>query len=506
MVKRSRIISIIGAFLLCQWLPTASAQNLVVEWVRTFRLEPRYLAEGAAISQAPDGSLIVAGSAANSLGHPEYVALKFAANGERLWLTRYAADHSDANRLRGIAVDEAGNTILTGSSGTVKIDSAGSRVWTAEAAGESIASNSEFTYIASPSPSGYRIVQLGNQPRPPADLILDCDLGMDVDDLSDVAIANILMSRGEINMLATMVSHPGVFKAEATQIMNRYYGHPGIEVGIAMDGPPLWDTYAGYMTVTFGPTIGYTLPVPDALSAYRRILSGRPDHSVTLVFAGQLRNLFNLWNSGPDNYSRLYGPALLTRKIKEIFVAAGFFPSSGAGGEFNLATDPVAAQVLNHITNAVPVKFVGIELGNSLRIPANGIAQLDADNPVRKVYQRLGISKRESWSGPALLCAARGPSCRGNNYFTSVRGRVQVQSNGANSFVQDPTAKQGTFLKRKETIGSSTSWMTCCCNSLQMRPPPRWIEADRKFGLCRILKRTHKAKFPSSRDLILLAI
>lgn len=433
------------AALLYSCVATASAADFVPVWTRAYSSSAN--STGVSISIAPDGNIIAAGTAQDYGGKTGYLVLKYSPDGQVIWSTLYASPSGQTNQLAAATFDPDGNILLAGSSDTVKFDPQGRPVWAAQIASGSIACNREFAYVTGASDGAARTIQLGNNLPDPVDMILDADPGQDIDDLSDLAIANNLMSRGEINLLAVMGAHQQPFIAEAIQIMNRYYGHTNIPVAVATNGPTFVDGYDFSLVLHYGARIGYNVPVPEAAQAYRAILASRPDHSVTIQFTGQLRNLLNLWNSGPDESSSLFGPALLERKVKRLVVVAGIFPDSFGGGEYNLATDAEAARVLNNITNSIPVTFVGIEQGDPVLIPAKGIAQLDPDNPVRYIYDAAQMTNRASWSGLGFLYAARGEAWRGATYFQTFSGRAMIAANGADRFESDPEGNQAYVRK-----------------------------------------------------------
>src|SRR5205085_1321513 len=149
----------------------------------------------------------------------------------------------------------------------------------------------------------------------------------------------------------------------------------------------------------------------------------------------------------PDEYSGLFGSALLARKIKQIVVVGGFFPDSHGGAEYNFFSDIEATRVLNSMTNSIPTMFVGIEEGDTVIIPAQGVSRLQANSPVRYVFEYFHATNRQSWGGVGFLYAARGEAWRGTRYFQTSRGRVSIDENGADKFELDPAGNQAYVQK-----------------------------------------------------------
>ena len=276
------------------------------------------------------------------------------------------------------------------------------------------------------------------------DLILDCDPGNDVDDIGDLAVMHALADQGEINILAEMYSMRPGFGAPNIEVINRFYGRPEIPIGVSKTS--YWDAadwYGSFLQTNYYHSIGHSTNAPDAVRLYRQILAQRPDRSVTILVSGQLRNIYDLWKTTPDELSELSGPNLLEQKLKRLIVVAGYYP---VGREFNLFVDPVAATVLNSITNSLPVTFVGIELGNRFTIGANILSKPDSD-PVRAAYDLFykgwGVQSRYAWASIGLLFAARGYGSTEMPLFTSTKGYVTVNGeDGSNSWTSAFRANQ----------------------------------------------------------------
>jgi purine nucleosidase len=300
------------------------------------------------------------------------------------------------------------------------------------------------------------------------DIILDCDPGNDVDDMGDLAVIHEMANAGEFNILAVMYSMHPSFGSPVIEIANRFYGRPDLPIGVSKTSS--WDAadyYGSFIRTNFYNSIGDSTNAPNAVTLYRKILAARPDHSVTILTSGQLRNIYDLWHSAGDSYSLLSGPDLLAQKIKRLIVVAGIFPS---GREFNMYVDPIAASVLNSITNTVPVTFDGIELGNNVLIGKMILTKPEID-PIRQAYyafyQAWGVNSRPAWSGLGLLLAARGYANGQTPLFTSTKGYVTINpSTGANTWTDDPNSNQ-EYLR----LAQPTSYYIGVLEELLMRPP-----------------------------------
>ena len=63
--------------------------------------------------------------------------------------------------------------------------------------------------------------------------------------------------------------------------------------------------------------------IPSAVALYRRLLSGQPDGSVTIVSTGFFTNLAALLDSEADEFSPLSGRELIARKVRQVSAMAG---------------------------------------------------------------------------------------------------------------------------------------------------------------------------------------
>ena len=70
----------------------------------------------------------------------------------------------------------------------------------------------------------------------PIPLIIDTDMGFDVDDVGSLCLANALMDLGEAKILAVVHDTAYYKGVGAVSVLNHYYGHDNITLG-AYKGP-----------------------------------------------------------------------------------------------------------------------------------------------------------------------------------------------------------------------------------------------------------------------------
>ncbi len=267
-------------------------------------------------------------------------------------------------------------------------------------------------------------------------IVLDTDIGGDIDDVFDLATINALVDNQEIKVLG--ITHPQetTYGAPAIEVINRLYGHGYFPIGVTKDALGLAsDTYNAYLATNYENYLLKSTNAVNAVTLLRKVLSEQSETNVTLVTVGQLRNLYNLYNSAPDSYSTLTGAELITSKLKEIVVVAGIWP---VGSEYNFYSDVLAAQVLNSLTNTVPIRYAGIELGDTI-FSGSTILTKPINNPVRAAanlyYTTYSVTNRPAWGQVGILYAARGLVWRGQtNFSESAAGWGVIAASGSNSF------------------------------------------------------------------------
>jgi hypothetical protein len=84
------------------------------------------------------GNIYVTGFSQNTNTNLGYVTIKYAPNGNQLWVARYDSTNYPTATPSALALDSSNNAIVTGSAITVKYDTNGNQLWTAPYAGVNI--------------------------------------------------------------------------------------------------------------------------------------------------------------------------------------------------------------------------------------------------------------------------------------------------------------------------------------------------------------------------------
>jgi inosine-uridine nucleoside N-ribohydrolase len=273
-------------------------------------------------------------------------------------------------------------------------------------------------------------------------VIFDTDIGNDVDDALALAVLHALQSRGEAKLLAVTITKDNRYAAPYIDLVNTYYGRPGIAVGVVRNGKTPEDSPMIRVPAERRRADGsFVYPhrildgasAPDALAVLRQALAGAADGSVVIAQVGFSTNLARLLDSAED-------ARLVARKVRLLSVMAGHFPFGQP--EYNVKTDiPAARKVFDEWPT--PIVFSGFEIGQALLFPAaaveNGFAWA-ADHPVADAYRNYKKMPydRPTWDLTAALYGVRPDA----GYFgLSPAGRVTVDAEGRTHFAEDPRGK-----------------------------------------------------------------
>ncbi|KAI0191177.1 inosine/uridine-preferring nucleoside hydrolase [Xylaria flabelliformis] len=283
-------------------------------------------------------------------------------------------------------------------------------------------------------------------------LIIDSDLFSDVDDASALLLA---ATSPHVNLLAVNVNYPSTFSALAASAILAHYG---LQVPIGVRRPltndtffDSWDYELGEYTskVAFhfsGGSLpwGHAEEAWDPVALYRKVLAEAEDDSVTIASIGFFENLSGLLNSTADRYSDLSGRALVARKVSELVVMGGDYPS---GYEFNFrgSNASLTAHVIN--TWEGQMVFLGYSVGENVKSGRRLMVEGPDKDPVRMAYiYHTYYTPRPSWDPLAVLYAMNGLGDLfefGNEY-----GYNHVEVNGSNRWVWDDAKIRNQFFLR----------------------------------------------------------
>ena len=132
-------------------------------------------------------------------------------------------------------------------------------------------------------------------------VILDTDIGSSTDDLIAMEMLYNYMDEGRCKLLGVVVDRMGDDYAALADVMNTYFGHGSIPIGVERGGikdPSVFIDYRELYKHTtekgelmFKRTISDYSQLPNGWELYRRLLAAQPDHSVSICSTGLVSSL-----------------------------------------------------------------------------------------------------------------------------------------------------------------------------------------------------------------------
>lgn len=247
-----------------------------------------------------------------------------------------------------------------------------------------------------------------SQKTEPIPVILDTDMGNDIDDAFALYMIMKYQDMGKCKLLCVAHNKDNPNSVVATDVFLKACGRSANYCAVASgtgsshnDG---W--YLKEVCEKQNPDGTYVYPrsikkensVPESVSALRKILAESKDNSVVYISVGFSTNIANLLKSKPDSISNLSGRELVAKKVKYFSVMAGDFSKKGlsfpakAHKEFNIHTDVPSAEYF-FANCPSPIYFSGFFFGASIRYPRSEIDSFFGEK--HPVYEAYDTSSRK---------------------------------------------------------------------------------------------------------------
>ena len=280
-------------------------------------------------------------------------------------------------------------------------------------------------------------------------VIYDTDLCSSADDLFALEMFYRYEDEGRCRLLGVMVDREGERNAAFADVMNTYFGHGEVPVGLVRDGiknPKVWIDYAHVADTKDGEgqtmfrhmLAGYS-SLPDGWQLHRRLLAAQPDHSVSIVCVGFVTCLAQLLSSGADAYSSLSGVELVRRKVKCIYLQGGVF-GEAVEPDFNFAQGITYAKTFfQNWPQEIDIVFSPMEAGQDVEYtPEQVIADVswtDA-HPIKQVYMQCNCDTgQRMWDVMPVVQAVEGDAL----FSLSPRGTVVLDDQAETIFTPSTT-------------------------------------------------------------------
>ena len=281
-------------------------------------------------------------------------------------------------------------------------------------------------------------------------VIFDTDIGSSADDLFAMEMLYRYEEQGRCRLLGIMVDREGERNAAFADVMNTYFGHGDVPVGLVRDGikePKVWIDYAhvadkknGEGQPLFSRSIADYSSLPDGWQLYRRLLAAQPDRSVSIVSVGFVTCLAQLLASEADEYSSLSGVELVRCKVKCIYLQGGVF-GEAVEPDFNFAQGITFAKTFfQNWPQEVDMVFSPMEVGQDVEYtPEQVIADVswtDA-HPIKQVYMQCDCNTgQRMWDVMPVIQAVEGDAL----FSLSGRGTVTLTDQAETIFTPSVTS------------------------------------------------------------------
>lgn len=278
-------------------------------------------------------------------------------------------------------------------------------------------------------------------------IIMETDIGNDVDDALAMDLLYKYLDEGKINLLAVNINKEGTAPAEYVDILNTWYGYHDIPIGVIRNGADCETDAINYAKAVvnmkdasgnpaFARSLNEYDNLPDAHILYRKLLAAAEDQSVVIASVGFSTNLIRLLDTPADEYSDLTGKELVARKVKMLVTMAGDFENPDIH-EYNVVKDIPAAKVIFQEW-PTPVVTSPFEVGIKILYPGSSIendfgwAGLHPVVEAYKAYQPMPYD-RPTWDPTAILYAVEGSG----RFTLSPAGTITVTDEGSTIFTPD---------------------------------------------------------------------
>ena len=279
-------------------------------------------------------------------------------------------------------------------------------------------------------------------------IILDCDMGSSTDDLFALMMLHRYMDMQRCNLIGVIVDRMGRANADIVDVLDTYYGHPDIPIGLETRGQEATHVWIPYHNLAyartpdgvpmFTRTVGDDGTYMEGYKLYRKLLSEQPDHSVTIASIGLVTTLARLLLSEPDEYSPLNGRDLVRTKVKNIYAMGGVFDKAVEPDYNFLQAINFSLTFFELLPKEVDMVFSPGEVGDPLDYrPELVISDLSWTDrhPIKWTYQFLNCNTgQKMWDPQAIINAVEGDGF----YKLSERGWVTLTHEGEILFTPDP--------------------------------------------------------------------
>lgn len=280
-----------------------------------------------------------------------------------------------------------------------------------------------------------QIVRYASKPLP---VILDTDIGDDIDDALALALA---LQSPELRVLAvnTVLQH-GERRADLTYRILELYGRTDIPIGIGAEQTLMGKPDTRPVKQTEALAANYHMPAKGRANGLELLIDTcmRGHEKITLLAYGPLTNVALALRAEPK----------LGEKLERIVLMNGVFFRPGL--EYNTYRDPEASQIV--YSSGIPITAVGLDVTTQCQLSGEHLKQME-DSPfecVRFLRKLIGIwqggnsERHPTLHDPLAVLVSFQPGL-----VETVAGNVSVETKG------EPGISYGLTVFKRENSGNT---------------------------------------------------
>ncbi|GMH64177.1 hypothetical protein TrLO_g325 [Triparma laevis f. longispina] len=248
----------------------------------------------------------------------------------------------------------------------------------------------------------------------PVKLIIDTDLGFDVDDVGALSVAHHLQDIGKAEIIAILHNTAFPKGIGGVDVIQNYYNSSAIlgayegAWGSSDDAINAQDKYTSLIEEDFPSSVKTYNDVNAAVDSYRRALESQEDNSVVIASIGELTNLRDILKAEPQ---------LFAQKVKSIYYMDGgynFGCGDSDGSEWSpwLGSTEDCDGAAQYVVENVPTSVKQVFSLNGADIyTGSRFNDGCGSGPVKMSYQKwTNYGSRPSWDPITIWYAVYGES------------------------------------------------------------------------------------------------
>jgi len=279
----------------------------------------------------------------------------------------------------------------------------------------------------------------------PVQLIIDTDLGFDVDDVGALSVAHALADNGNVDIIGVVCNTGRDACIVGVDIINTYYGRASTPIGSFKGRFGSYTDngqdshYVNDLKSRFPHTVNSRNDVQSALDVYKTALQNAADKSVTIASIGETTNLQDLLRNEMD---------LVRQKVKRVVYMDGDFNFGCADGSYGPNDEcwESAEYVVANMPSPDVEQIFQLhgDNHNGWWVGSDAKCGMDWNNPVKVAYSKACQQMwggacdnygRDSWDPNTVYVAIMGASGGGQcNIGSGVDCAYSVSDDGKTEY------------------------------------------------------------------------